>query len=104
MKTAFRSSFARDLKKIRDRSVLRQVQDTIEEVEGAAHVQAIGKLRKMSGGGNIEADEVEFVRCLHRRDIYSLESPALLFHRTVHAMKTGGFSTIGRQDGGTRVF
>ena len=84
MKTAFRSSFARDLKKIRDRSVLRQVHVTIEEVEGAAHVQAIGKLRKMSGGGNfyriqigdyriglvIEADEVEFVRCLHRRDIY----------------------------------
>ena len=84
MKTAFRSSFARDLKKIKDRSVLQHVRDAIEEVEGAPDLQAVGKVKKMSGSGSyyrirvgdyrigvaVEADEVEFVRCLHRRDIY----------------------------------
>ena len=84
MRTAFRSSFARDLKKIKDRSVLLLVRQAIEEVEGAADLQAIGKLKKMSGAGNyyrirvgdyrigiaVESDAVEFVRFLHRRDIY----------------------------------
>ena len=52
MKAIFRSSFLRDLKKLKDRNVHRQVEEVIEEVEEAADLREIGNLSKMSGGGN----------------------------------------------------
>jgi mRNA interferase RelE/StbE len=84
MRTAFRSSFARDLKKIEDQLILNQVRQVIEDVETAENLRAIDSLKKMSGGGKyfrirvsdyrigivVDGDEIEFVRCLHRRDIY----------------------------------
>jgi mRNA interferase RelE/StbE len=84
VKTAFRSSFARDIKKIEDRAILDQIRQVIESVEIASNPRMIDNLKKMSGGGNffrirvsdyrigivVEDDEIEFVRCLHRRDIY----------------------------------
>ena len=84
MKTGFRSSFLRDLKKIKDRSVLDQVRTVIEEVEVTTDLSSIPHVKKMSGAGAYyrirvgsyrigiarQADEVVFVRCLHRRDIY----------------------------------
>ena len=84
MKIAFRSSFGRDLKKIDERLILDQVRQVIEDVETASSLRAIDNLKKMSGGGKyfrirvsdyrigivVEGDEIEFVRCLHRRDIY----------------------------------
>ncbi len=125
MKTAFCSSFGRDLKKIEDRLILDQVRQMILDVENAPNLRAIDNLRvpvqtpspqpsptrgegvresppcatktlivregseqihlrKMSGGEKyfrirvsdyrigivVEGDEIEFVRCLHRRDIY----------------------------------
>lgn len=84
MKTAFRSSFGRDLKKIEDRLILDQVRQMILDVENAPNLREINNLRKMSDGGKyfrirvsdyrigivVESDEIEFVRCLHRRDIY----------------------------------
>ena len=83
MKTAFRSSFGRDLKKIEDRLILDQVRQMILDVE-KKNLREINNLRKMSDGGKyfrirvsdyrigivVESDEIEFVRCLHRRDIY----------------------------------
>jgi mRNA interferase RelE/StbE len=56
----------------------------IEEVEVAQHLGELTNLKKVSGGSNfyrvrvgdyrlgiaLEEDTVEFVRCLHRRDIY----------------------------------
>lgn len=84
MKATFRSSFLRDLKKLKDRNVRQQVREVIVQVEAAADVRAIGNLSKMSGGGSfykirigeyriglsIKGNVVEFVRCLPRRDIY----------------------------------
>ena len=84
MRISFRKSFARDLSKIRDRSVLRRIQQTIEAVESATALQQVSGLKKLSGtnrfyrirlgeyriGVAVENDLVEFVRCLHRRDIY----------------------------------
>lgn len=84
MKTVFRKSFERDLKKIRDLSVLNGIKEVIEEVEAAGNVQEISGLKKMSGtssfyririgsyriGIAVEGAEVEFVRCLNRREIY----------------------------------
>lgn len=52
MKTEFRGSFARDLRRIRDRSLLRRVQETINEVEAAASVGDIRDLRKLRGEGS----------------------------------------------------
>ena len=84
MKTAFRKSFTRDLKKLKDNDVLERVQRVIEEVEAATNLQEIGNLKKMSGttifyririgdyriGAAVEGDAIEFVRCLARRDLY----------------------------------
>jgi mRNA interferase RelE/StbE len=84
MKIAFRKSFTRDLKKIKDGDVLDRVRQAIEEVDAATNLYGIGNLRKMSGTTNfyririgdyrigivVEGDGIEFVRCLSRRDLY----------------------------------
>jgi len=84
MKTSFRKSFTRDLKKVKDQGILDRVREIVEQVEGAAGPGTIGDLKKLSGTGNsyrirvgdyrvgitIEGDAVEFVRCLPRRDLY----------------------------------
>lgn len=84
MRTSFRKSFARDLKKTKDRVVLDRVQDVIEKVQAAGNLQEISDLRKLSGTENcyririgdyrigllVEEDTIVFVRCLNRRDLY----------------------------------
>ena len=84
MKTAFRESFARDLKNIKDRNLLKRISRVIEEVESARSPSEIPNLKKLTGPGDffrirqgdwrigliVRADVVEFVRCLHRRDMY----------------------------------
>jgi mRNA interferase RelE/StbE len=72
------------LKKIRDQFLLRRIREIIERVEAARTLNEVQNLKKISGAGGlyrvrvgdyriglaIEGDVVEFVRCLHRRDIY----------------------------------
>jgi mRNA interferase RelE/StbE len=84
MRTGFRKSFNRDLKKVKDRAILGRVAAIIEEVEGADTPGQIGDLKKLSGSENayrirvgehriglmIAGDAVEFVRFLPRRDLY----------------------------------
>lgn len=84
MKTIFRKGFERDLKRIKDRSVLEQTKQVIEEVETTASLHEVNGVKKLSGVGGfyrirvgeyrigiaVEGPEVEFVRCLHRREIY----------------------------------
>ena len=84
MKAIFRKSFERDLKRIKDRSVLEQAKQVIEETEAAANLHEVSGVKKLSGVGGfyrirvgeyrigiaVEGSEVEFVRCLHRREIY----------------------------------
>ena len=86
MKTAFRKSFTRDLKKLkRDRQLLARVQAAVEEVEAAGELGTLSSVKKLSGGSGefyrirvgdyrlgveLEGEEVVFVRCLHRREIY----------------------------------
>jgi len=84
VKTVFRKSFERDLKKIKDRSILEQVKQAIEEVEAAVSLKEVSGVKRLSGVGGFyrirvgeyrigiasEASEVEFVRCLHRREVY----------------------------------
>ncbi len=86
MKTAFRKSFERDLKKLgKDRQMLGRIRDAIEEVEAAAALEDLTGMKKLSGGTGayyrlrvgdyrvgleVEGDQAVFVRCLHRREIY----------------------------------
>lgn len=84
MNVLFRRSFERDLKKIRERNVLTQIHRAIENVESANGLLSVHNLEKMSGSSGyyririgdyrigiaIDNEDIEFVRCLHRRDIY----------------------------------
>ena len=84
MRTAFRASFLRDLEKLNDRRVRRQVRAVIEAVESADALADLPNVKRMSGGGGFYRvrigdyriglatgdGEVEFVRVLHRKDVY----------------------------------
>ena len=84
MKAAFRTSFVRDLKKVKQHEVLARFHQVIEEVEAATNLWAIGNLKKITGTADfyririgeyrvgivVEGETVVFVRCLPRRDLY----------------------------------
>lgn len=84
MKTAFKESFARDLKAVRDKKLLKRVKDVIESVEKAESLSALPHLKKLKGEQNyfrlkigdyriglvLENDTALFVRFLARKDIY----------------------------------
>jgi mRNA interferase RelE/StbE len=84
VRVEFKSSFARDLKRVKEKSLGSQVKVAIEQVEQASSVQEINNLKHLRGGGSyyririgdyriglrIENDTVIFVRFLHRREIY----------------------------------
>lgn len=84
MNLAFTKSFAKDLRQVRDTSILDRLQEVIHEIEAAASIQDLKNLKKLSSesrhyrfrlgdyrlGLIIEADTVTLVRILHRKDIY----------------------------------
>ena len=84
MKIAFRDSFAKDLKSVKRKALLKRVKDLIETVEQADTLAEIPNLKKLKGSGNyfrlrlgdyrlgiaLENDVVNFVRLLNRKDIY----------------------------------
>jgi mRNA interferase RelE/StbE len=84
LKVEFKSSFAKDLRKIKERKIRQQVLGIIELVEKASDLQEISKIKKLQGADNyfrikmgdyrigliLEQDSVLFVRFLHRKDIY----------------------------------
>jgi len=77
-------AFEKDIKKIKDKAVLRKVASAIRHTRNASDLSGIRNLKKLSTSGNeyririgdhrigivIEDDTVIFVRCLHRKDIY----------------------------------
>lgn len=84
MRVEFKSSFVRDLKKVRDRELKDRIRDAIELTERARSFQEIENIKKLRGGDRyyrirvgdyrlgllVEGDTITFVRCLHRRDVY----------------------------------
>lgn len=84
MKVEFRESFAKDLKGVKDKSLLKRAKETIEAIEKADSLVEMSNLKKLKGGGNyfrlrigdyrfgiaLENDTVIFVRFLNRKDIY----------------------------------
>jgi mRNA interferase RelE/StbE len=47
MKVLFEKSFGRDLKKIRNKRLLKQVQATIDQIESATSLMEVADLKKM---------------------------------------------------------
>lgn len=84
MKVEFRTSFAKDLKKINDKALLKRVAEVIEEAERAKTLTEISNLKKLKARGdyyririgdyriglNFIGNTLIFVRLLNRRDIY----------------------------------
>ncbi len=84
MKVTFRSSFNRDLKKISDKEIFQKVKEYIRRTEEAKGIDEMKNIKKISGSSGyyrvriheyrlgifLSSDEIEFVRCLHRRDVY----------------------------------
>ncbi len=84
MKVEFRESFAKDLKGVKDKGLLKRAKETIEAIEKADSLAGMCNLKKLKGGGNyfrlrigdyrigfaLQNDIVIFVRFLNRKDIY----------------------------------
>lgn len=84
MKVEFKSSFAKDLRKIKERRLKQQILEVIEQIEKAGEIAEISDVKKLQGTDNylrlklgdyrlgfvIEKDTIFFVRFLHRKDIY----------------------------------
>jgi len=84
MNTQFKESFTKDLRKIRDKDLLKRAKAVIETVEQAQSLGDVPNLERLKGwskyyrirvgdyrvGLSIEEDVVTFVRFLHRKDIY----------------------------------
>ncbi len=84
MKVEFKSSFARDLRKLRDQEAQRRVQHLIGLVEQSSSLDAVPGVKKLQSPGEyyririgdyrigvaIADSTVVFVRILHRRNIY----------------------------------
>lgn len=86
MEVEFLKSFAKDLNKIKDKKLKRQIKDAILEVEKASSISEISNIKKLSGfqgvyririgtyriGLYVTANRVEFARFVKRADIYKL--------------------------------
>ena len=84
MKIEFSSSFTRDLRRIRDRSIRERVDKTIEQIEKMDNFTETSNVKKLRGHENryrvrvgnyrlifqFNKDTVIFLRCLPRQDIY----------------------------------
>jgi len=84
MKVEFRASFLKDVHKVKETSVRKQVAAVIAQAEMVKTPQDLGNIKKLKGGegyhrirvgnyrlGLIAAEgKLIFVRFLHRKDIY----------------------------------
>jgi mRNA interferase RelE/StbE len=84
VKVAFKSSFAGDLKKVRDQRLRAAVQEVVEQVEQAENLSRLTNIKKLQGNSNfyrirignyrvglvVEGETVTFARFLHRKEIY----------------------------------
>jgi mRNA interferase RelE/StbE len=86
MKTAFKDSFLKAVKKIEDNLLKAEIKIAILNVESAENIRQINNLKKLKGykqfyririghyriGIKIEADTVIFVEIDHRKNIYRI--------------------------------
>lgn len=76
--------FEKDTDKIKDKKILNKIADVIEKVRAADDIISIRNIKKLRGSNKfyriragdfrigiiIDNGIVEFIRCLHRKDIY----------------------------------
>ena len=84
MDVLYESSFAKDLKRVKDEQLLKRIQNVIEEIKAANELAEVRNLKKLQGydtfyrlrlgdyriGIEVEDRTLIFVRILHRKDIY----------------------------------
>lgn len=84
MRTLYEKSFGRDLKKIKDKRLLKQAQKIIAQVESATSIADLQNVKKLEGyttyyrirvgeyriGIEVLEGQAIFVRFLSRKDIY----------------------------------
>jgi mRNA interferase RelE/StbE len=84
MKVEFKESFAKDLGNVKEKSVLKSVEEIIGRIENAGSLSEVQNLKKLKGGGNffrvrigdyrlgiaVKNNTVFFVRFLNRKEIY----------------------------------
>ena len=84
MNTAFEASFEKDLEKVKDRTILQAIKESIIDVKQAKTIRDMSNVKKLKGyetyyrircgryriGVEIIEHTVIFTRCLHRKDIY----------------------------------
>ena len=84
MKTDFTESFAKDLRRLKDQRILKQVEQAIQAIETADTLIEINHLKKLQGAANcyrirvgdyrigfiFEEDVIRLIRCLHRKEMY----------------------------------
>ena len=84
MDVRFEASFEKDLKKVKDKKLLKRVIEAIDEVKKAQDLGDVKSLSKLKGyktfyrirlgeyriGLDVVEDKVIFTRILHRKDIY----------------------------------
>ena len=77
-------SFQKDTRRIKDKTIRQRVANTIANVQKARNLDEIRNLKKIKGttsmyririgdyrlGILVSESSVEFIRCLHRKDIY----------------------------------
>lgn len=84
MDILFEQSFKKDLKKIKNKKLLDQINSLIQETIGASNILEINGIKKLKGydsyyrirmgnyriGVDLTGNALIFVRILHRKDIY----------------------------------
>ena len=84
MRVEFLDKFNKDLIKIKNKNIFKDVSETIENVELSSNVLSIKNIKKLKGYKNayririrdfrigifVADDTVEYARIVHRRDIY----------------------------------
>ncbi|MBP7810642.1 MAG: type II toxin-antitoxin system RelE/ParE family toxin [Bacteroidia bacterium] len=84
MKTGFKKSFLKELKKLKNKSLKSAIADCIIQVESAENITQVKNLKKLSGydiyyrirignyriGLKLEGETVFFVVFEHRKDVY----------------------------------
>lgn len=84
MRVEFKESFLKDIRTIKDKSILARLQEMIELFEEAENLTQVANLKRLKGSGHyyrirvgdyraglvVEGEIVTFVRFLHRREVY----------------------------------
>lgn len=84
MRVYFEESFERDLRKVKNKGLLKTTKEVIDEMKKAGDLREIKNLKKLRGyerfyrikvgnyriGVEMAKDKVIFVRLLHRKDVY----------------------------------